>query len=121
MDRRDQGALGSAPTVQLTRSQPSFAKPTGTQLFVRLLWRFFFSSLVPMPQKRPRPASSVEENDGREDVPGEEGRVLLSEDDAERTLSDFRVPMEVEVAVAESSARRMPRIPQGVDFQRAGL
>jgi hypothetical protein len=31
------------------------------------------------------------------------------------------VPMEVEVVVAESSARRRPRIPQGVDFERAGL
>ena len=75
-------------------SQPPFAKPTGTQLFVRLLWRFFFSSLVPMPQKRPRPASSVEEIDGREDVPGEEERVLRSGDDAERTLSDSQMLVE---------------------------
>jgi hypothetical protein len=29
MDRRDQGALGSAPTVQLTRSQPSLRSQLG--------------------------------------------------------------------------------------------
>jgi len=74
-----------------------------------------------MPQKRARPGSSVEGIDGREDAPREEEQVLLAEDDAERTLSDLHVPMEVEVVVAESSARRMPRIPQGVDFERAGL
>jgi hypothetical protein len=74
-----------------------------------------------MAQKRARPVSSVEEIDGRDDAPREEEQVLLADDDAERTMSDLHVPMEVEVAVAESSARRMPRIPQGVDFQRAGL
>ena len=74
-----------------------------------------------MPQKRSRPAPSVEEIDGREDVAGEEGRVLLSEDDAERTLSDLRVPMEVEVVVAESTVRRYPRVPRLGGFERAGL
>jgi hypothetical protein len=74
-----------------------------------------------MVQKRARPVSSVEEIDGRGDAPGEEEQVLLADEDAERTMSDLHVSMEVEVAVAESSARRMPRIPQGVYHQRAGL
>ena len=97
-------------------SQPPFAKPTGTQLFVRLLWRFFFSSLVPMQQKRPRSAPSVGEIDGREDVPGEEERGLLSGDDAERTLSGSRVPMKVDGVVAESTVRRDPNTPKVGDF-----
>jgi hypothetical protein len=74
-----------------------------------------------MQQKRPRPASSVEVIDGREDVPGEEERVLLSGDDAERTLSDSRVPMEVDVVVAESTVRRYPNLPKVGAFERAGL
>jgi hypothetical protein len=86
-----------------------FAKPTGIQLFVRSSWRCFFSSLVPIPQKRSRPVSSVEEIDGREDATREEERVLLSDDDVERTLSDLHVPMEVEVVVAESSVRAVGR------------
>ena len=74
-----------------------------------------------MSQKRSRPVSSVEEIDGREDAPREEERVLLADDDVERTLSDLHVPMEVEVVVAESSVRRRPRIPRVGDFERAGL
>ena len=56
-------------------------------------------------------------------LPGRsEEQVLLADDDAERTImSDLHVPMEVEVAVAESSARRAQNIPQEEDFQRAGL
>jgi hypothetical protein len=55
-----------------------------------------------MAQKRARPASSVEEIDGRDDAPREEEQVLFGDDDAERTMSDLHVPMEVEVVVAES-------------------
>ena len=46
---------------------------------------------------------------------------MLADDDAERTMSDLPVPMEVEVVVAESSARRAQNIPQVEDFQRVGL
>jgi hypothetical protein len=74
-----------------------------------------------MAQKRARPASSVEEIDGRDDAPREEEQVLFGDDDAERTMSDLPVPMEVEVVMAESSARRAQIIPQVEDFQRAGL
>ena len=59
-----------------------------------------------MPQKRSRSASPVGGIDGRNDATGEEQRVLLSDDDGERTLSDLRAPREVEVIVAESSVRR---------------
>jgi hypothetical protein len=74
-----------------------------------------------MAQKRARPASSVEEIDGRDDAPREEEQVLLADEDAERTMSDLYVPMEVEVVVAESSARRTQNIPQVEGFRRAGL
>jgi hypothetical protein len=74
-----------------------------------------------MALKRVRPASSVEEIDGRDDASKEEEQVLASDDEAERTMSDLPVPMEVEVVVAESSARRAQVIPQVEDFQRAVL
>jgi hypothetical protein len=74
-----------------------------------------------MALKRVRPASSVEEIDGRDDASKEEEQVLASDDEAERTMSDLPVPMEVEVVVAESSARRAQVIPQVEDFQRASL
>jgi hypothetical protein len=74
-----------------------------------------------MQQKRPRSAPPVGEIDGREDVPGEEERGLLSGDDAERTLSDSQMPVEVEGIVAESTVRRRPKTPKVGGFLRAGL
>ena len=46
---------------------------------------------------------------------------MLSGDDAERTLSDSRMPVEVEGIVAESTVRRRPKIPKVGGFLRAGL
>ena len=60
-------------------SQPPFAKPTGTQLFVRFFSGFLLSSLAPMAQERRRPASSVEGIDGRDGAPGEKEQVFFNE------------------------------------------
>jgi len=56
-----------------------FAKPTGTQLFVRFFSGFLLSSLAPMAQERRRPASSVEGIDGRDGAPGEKEQVFFNE------------------------------------------
>ena len=56
---------------------------------------FFLSSLVPMAQKRARPTSSVEGFDGRDDAPEEEERVFFDDDNAEYTMSDLPVLMEI--------------------------
>ena len=49
-----------------------------------------------MAQKRARPTSSVEEIGGRDGAPGEEEQVLFDDDDAEHTMSDLPVLMEIE-------------------------
>ena len=49
-----------------------------------------------MAQERRRPASSVEGIDGRDGAPGEEEQVLFDDDDAEHTMSDLPVLMEIE-------------------------
>jgi len=78
-----------------------------------------------MSQKRSRPVpviGTIEEGiDGRGDAQDAEERVLLLEDDGERTLSDLRPPEEVEVAVVESSVRRRLKVPPDDGFARAGL
>jgi hypothetical protein len=74
-----------------------------------------------MAPKRARPVFSIEEIDGRDDAFEEEEQVVVSDGEAERTVSDLPVPIEVEGVVAESSARRAMVIPQVLDFQRAGL
>ena len=94
MDRRDQGALGSAPTVQLTCSQPPCEANWDPVVCLSSL-AFFLSSLVPMAQKRAQPTSSVEGFDGRDDAPEEEERVFFDDDNAEHTMSDLPVLMEI--------------------------
>ena len=46
---------------------------------------------------------------------------MLSDDDGERTLSEFREPRELNVVVAESTVRRRTAIPKTVSFERAAL
>jgi len=96
MDRRDQGALGSAPTVQLTRLATALCEANWNPVVCPSSLAFFLSSLVPMAQKRARPTSSVEEIGGRDGAPGEEEQVLFDDDDAEHTMSDLPVLMEIE-------------------------
>ena len=77
-----------------------------------------------MSQKRSRPVPVIEIIEeginGRGDAQDAEERVLLSGDDGERTLSDLRVPEEIEVVVAESSARRRLNVPRFDGFERDG-
>ena len=46
---------------------------------------------------------------------------MLSDDDGERTLSDSRVPIEVDGVVAESTVRRYPSVPKTGASLKAGL
>jgi len=102
--------------VQLTRLATALCEANWNPVVCPSSLAFFFPSLVPTQQKRPRSAPSVGEIGGREDVPGEEERGLLSGDDAERTLSGSRVPMKVDGVVAESTVRRDPNTPKVGDF-----
>jgi hypothetical protein len=72
-----------------------------------------------MALKRTRPASPIAEIDGRDDALEEDGDVVVSDGEAERTVSDLPLPMEVDGVVAESTARRVLVNPQVVDFRRA--
>ena len=78
----------------LTRNRPLRSQLEPSCLSVSSL-AFFLSSLVPMAQKRARPTSSVEGFDGRDDAPEEEERVFFDDDNAEHTMSDLPVLMEI--------------------------
>jgi hypothetical protein len=60
-------------------------------------------------KKRTRPASPIAGIDGRDDASEEGGDLVNSGDEAERTVSDPPLAMEVEGVVAESSERRRGR------------
>ena len=74
-----------------------------------------------MKLKRTRPAPLVEDIDGRDEVLGEDERVVVSDGEAEWTVSDPLVPMEIEGVVAESTARRVLVNPRVLEHRRAGL
>jgi hypothetical protein len=78
----------------LARNRPLRSQLEPSCLSVSSL-AFFLSSLVPMAQKRARPTSSVEGFDGRDDAPEEEERVFFDDDNAEHTMSDLPVLMEI--------------------------
>ena len=62
-----------------------------------------------MAQKRARPASSVEEIDGRDDAPEEEERVFFDDDNAEHTMSDLPVLMEIAWPSLAGGCGKRPR------------
>jgi hypothetical protein len=70
-----------------------------------------------MAQKRARPAAPITGIDGRDDAFEEEGNLVVSDDEVERTVSDLPLPMEVEGVVAESTARRLLVDPIVRDFR----
>jgi hypothetical protein len=72
-----------------------------------------------MKLKRTRPAPLVEDIDGRDEVLGEDERVVARDEGAEWT--DPLVPMEIEGVVAESTARRVLVNPRVLEHRRAGL
>ena len=108
MDRRDQEALSDLQN-QLGLSC----------LSVSFLRFSLFS--IPTKLKRTRPAPLVEDIDGRDEVLGEDERVVASDEEAEWTVSDPLVPMEIEGVVAESTARRVLVNPRVLEHRRAGL
>ena len=122
MDRRDQEALteGAAhsPATDL-RNQLRL------EIWHSVVCPFpFCVSLcfsVPMKVKRTRPTSPVENIDGRDEILGDDERVVASDGEAERTVSDLLVPVETEGVVAESNARRVLMDPRVLEHRRAGV
>jgi hypothetical protein len=74
---------------------------------------------IPTKLKRTRPAPLVEDIDGRDEVLGEDERVVARDEGAEWT--DPLVPMEIEGVVAESTARRVLVNPRVLEHRRAGF
>ena len=84
MDRRDQEALSGLTEGAAHSLATDFAKPNGTQLFVRSFLAFSLFPFVPMALKRARLVSPIEGIDGRYDASEEEEQVVVSDGEAER-------------------------------------